>query len=71
MSELKKSELTTVSILEDYEVVRERKRFFIISWLVEISRKSIGKSLHIDTKEKYEKIYVNGKELTFTNSLKQ
>ncbi len=68
MSESKKTELTAVSIFEDYEVVREIKRFFIISWWVEISKKLIGKSLCIDTKEDYEKIYVNGKEVTLTNS---
>jgi hypothetical protein len=60
----KQIELTQVLLKENFEVTYQKKSSSIFSWLVKIKEQSIGKDLVINTAEKYDRIILNGVELT-------
>jgi len=58
------SEKTIINLQENLKVQYEQRTFLgIISWYVKVKSESLGKDLIISTMEKYDKIYLNGKEL--------
>ena len=59
-----KPEITAVAIHEELKVEYTSRRFLIFSWWVVKSVESQGKKLVIETKETYDKIFLNGEELT-------
>lgn len=57
-------EETRIGIDSTQKIVYRKMMKWIFSWWVEIHRIDIGKDLHIETKEVYDKIYINGQEFT-------
>jgi hypothetical protein len=55
----------------DYKEIYVRKHFAIFSWWEKIIAKEIGKDLIIETAENYDKIFLNGKELTLNQTQKE
>ena len=63
-----KSELTGVGMDETLKETYRRKSWLIFSWWVKVKAESIGKDLIINTVEKYDKIIINGNEITLNLS---
>lgn len=66
MAQAINKELLDIAVEENYKVVYERRGAKgIISWWSKIREEAIGKDLMIGTAEKYDRIYLNGRELIF------
>lgn len=64
MAHVNQKDMTQVSIAGNFRVVYEKKSFLIFTWYSKLKSESVGKDLVIDTLEKYDRIILNGKELT-------
>lgn len=64
MATARNQTITVIEESEDYRVELRRKSWLIFSWWETVKVDKInGKSLHINTLEEYDEIYLNGNPL--------